>query len=89
MTAYKPQDALAHWTVQDMLRQCLTSGRMVEVVYRDSAGQVCIAHDVIRDLFNRAGPGLYSARAGRVAEPGSRAHDRRSAALLKLRLTKG
>lgn len=43
MTAYKPQDALAHWTVQDMLRQCLTSGRMVEVVYRDSAGQVCIA----------------------------------------------
>jgi Rho-binding antiterminator len=55
MTAYKPQDALAHWTVQDMLRQCLISGRMVEVVYRDSAGQVCIAHDVIRDLFNRAG----------------------------------
>jgi Rho-binding antiterminator len=28
---------------------------MTEVLYRDSAGQMCLVHDVIRDLCSRAG----------------------------------
>lgn len=55
MTPQDTQGAVAHWSVQDMLREYLTTGRMAEVVYRDGAGQVCIAHDVIRDVFSRAG----------------------------------
>ncbi|MBD3641183.1 MAG: hypothetical protein HUJ18_09350 [Marinobacter sp.] len=55
MTPQDTQGAVAHWSVQDMLREYLTTGRMAEVVYRDGAGQVCIAHDIIRDVFSRAG----------------------------------
>lgn len=55
MTPQDTQGAVAHWSVQDMLREYLTSGRMAEVVYRDGAGQICIAHDIIRDVFSRAG----------------------------------
>ncbi len=47
--------ATASYSVQGMLREYLSTGRLTEVVYRDSAGQVCLVHDVIRDLFSRAG----------------------------------
>ncbi|MBW0147006.1 hypothetical protein [Marinobacter arenosus] len=55
MSTPNAQSAAVHWSVQDMLSEYLTSGRLAEVVYRDSAGQVCVVHDVIRDLFRRAG----------------------------------
>lgn len=55
MTTPKAPLAAVHWSVRDMLCEYLTSGRLAEVVYRDSAGQVCVVHDVIRDLFSRAG----------------------------------
>lgn len=55
MTPQDTQGAVAHWSVQDMLREYLTSGRMAEVVYRDGAGQIRIAHDIIREVFSRAG----------------------------------
>lgn len=55
MTTSSLSFAIANSSVQDLLRQYLTSGRLVEVVYRDSAGQICMVHDVIRDLFSRAG----------------------------------
>jgi len=42
-------------SVQHMLRDYLYSAQVLEIVYRDDAGQVRIIHDVIRDLFNRAG----------------------------------
>ncbi|MEX2473610.1 hypothetical protein [Marinobacter sp.] len=44
-----------HWSVQQLLREYLFSAQLLEIVYRDDAGQVRIVHDVIRDLFNRAG----------------------------------
>ncbi len=47
--------ATASYSVQGMLREYLSTGTLTEVVYRDSAGQVCLVHDVIRDLFSRAG----------------------------------
>lgn len=47
--------ATASCSVQTMLLEYLSSGRLTEVVYRDSAGQVCLVHDVIRDFFSRAG----------------------------------
>jgi Rho-binding antiterminator len=47
--------ATANLSTYELLRECLTSGALVEVVYRDSAGQVCTVHDIIQDLFSRAG----------------------------------
>lgn len=41
--------------IHSLLREYLTSSRLVEIVYRDDAGQVQTTHDVIRDLFSRAG----------------------------------
>lgn len=55
MTTPNDPQAAVHWSVQAMLSEYLTSGRLAEVVYRDSAGQVCTVHDVIRALFSRAG----------------------------------
>ena len=50
-----PSSATASYSVQGIIREYLSSGRLTEVVYRDSAGQICLVHDVIRDLFSRAG----------------------------------
>ncbi|MDL0432175.1 hypothetical protein QPM17_13590 [Marinobacter sp. TBZ242] len=50
-----PSSATASCRVQGMLREYLGSGKLTEVVYRDSAGQIFMVHDVIRDLFSRAG----------------------------------
>lgn len=41
--------------IQNLLREYLTSSKLAEIVYRDDAGQVQTTHDVIRDLFSRAG----------------------------------
>ena len=41
--------------IQSLLREYLTSSRLAEIVYRDEAGQIQTTHDVIRDLFSRAG----------------------------------
>ncbi|MDK8463661.1 hypothetical protein [Marinobacter sp. SS13-12] len=41
--------------IQSLLREYLTSSKLAEIVYRDDAGQVQTTHDVIRDLFSRAG----------------------------------
>lgn len=37
------------------LREYLYRGQLLEFTYRDGAGQVCTAHDVVRDIFSRAG----------------------------------
>lgn len=44
-----------HWSIQQTLHEYLSSAQLLEIVYRDDAGQVQIVHDVIRDLFSRAG----------------------------------
>ncbi|AZT84710.1 hypothetical protein EHN06_14780 [Marinobacter sp. NP-4(2019)] len=44
-----------HWSIHEFLQEHLFSSRILEIVYRDDAGQVQIIHDVIRDLFSRAG----------------------------------
>lgn len=49
--AYHP----ARCEIQSLLREYLTSSKLAEIVYRDDAGQVQTTHDVIRDLFSRAG----------------------------------
>jgi len=40
---------------QQLIRGYLNSSRLAEIVYRDHAGQIQTTHDVIRDLFSRAG----------------------------------
>ncbi|KEF31457.1 MAG: hypothetical protein EP339_11040 [Gammaproteobacteria bacterium] len=55
MTASNPPARTADCLVQRMLREYLMSGRLAEVIYRDGAGQICTVHDVIQDLFSRAG----------------------------------
>lgn len=49
--AYQP----VRCEIQNLLREYLTSSTLAEIVYRDDAGQVQTIHDVIRDLFSRAG----------------------------------
>ncbi|NMT64532.1 hypothetical protein [Marinobacter orientalis] len=49
--AYQPVRCEIH----SLLREYLTSSRLAEVVYRDDAGQIQTTHDIIRDLFSRAG----------------------------------
>ena len=41
--------------IRTLLREYLTSARLAEIVFRDDAGQIQTTHDVIRDLFSRAG----------------------------------
>jgi Rho-binding antiterminator len=41
--------------IQTLLHEYVTSSRLAEIVYRDDAGQIQTTHDVIRDLFSRAG----------------------------------
>lgn len=50
-TRYQPVRCEIH----SLLREYLTSSKLAEIVYRDDAGQIQITHDVIRDLFSRAG----------------------------------
>lgn len=50
-----PASATASCHIHGMLREYLHSGRLTEIVYRDSAGQISMVHDVIRDIFSRAG----------------------------------
>lgn len=38
-----------------LLARMVSSGEIAEIFYRDEAGQVQQVHDVIRDLFVRAG----------------------------------
>jgi hypothetical protein len=49
--AYRPVRCEVH----SLLREYLTSSKLAEIVYRDDAGQIRTTHDVIRDLFSRAG----------------------------------
>ncbi|WP_417516921.1 hypothetical protein [Marinobacter sp.] len=55
MTASSASPSAASGEVLNRLREYASSARLVEVVYRDSAGQICIVHDVVRDIFSRAG----------------------------------
>lgn len=41
--------------IKTLLGEYLTSSRLVEIVYRDDAGQIQTTHDMIRELFSRAG----------------------------------
>lgn len=41
--------------IHSLLREYVISSTLAEIVYRDDAGQICITHDIIRDLFSRAG----------------------------------
>lgn len=41
--------------IQTRLREYVMSSRLLEIVYRDEAGQIQTTHDTIRELFSRAG----------------------------------
>lgn len=49
--AYRP----VRCEIRRMLREYLSSSKLAEIVYRDDAGQIQTTHDVIRNLFSRAG----------------------------------
>ena len=55
MTASNASPSAAPGAVLNRLREYASSAQLIEVVYRDSAGQVCMVHDVVRDIFSRAG----------------------------------
>ncbi|MDO6442655.1 MULTISPECIES: hypothetical protein [unclassified Marinobacter] len=55
MTASSALPSAAPGEVLNRLQEYVSHARLVEIVYRDSAGQVCAVHDVVRDIFSRAG----------------------------------
>jgi hypothetical protein len=55
MSASNPSPAIISWSVQERLREYVRSRQLAEIVYRDPAGQICVVHEVIRDLLSRAG----------------------------------
>lgn len=52
--------------VQSALREYLQSSELVELVYRDESGQVQTVHDVVRDLFTRAGEDFLLSGRGKL-----------------------
>ncbi|SDW37138.1 hypothetical protein [Marinobacter mobilis] len=52
--------------VQRTLRNYQQSGQLVELVYRDEAGQVQTIHEVVRDLFSRAGEDFMLTGRGKL-----------------------
>lgn len=59
---YQPVDCV----VQRTLSHYQQSGQLVELVYRDEAGQVQTIHEVIRDLFSRAGEDFMLTGRGKL-----------------------
>jgi Rho-binding antiterminator len=55
MTASNASPSAAPGEILNRLRGYVSSAQLLEVVYRDSAGQICTVHDVVRDIFSRAG----------------------------------
>ncbi|MBE0485032.1 hypothetical protein [Marinobacter sp.] len=55
MSASDSSPSTVCWSVQNMLREYAGSQRIAEIVYQDSAGQICVVHEVIRDILSRAG----------------------------------
>ncbi len=51
---------------QTLLREYLMSSRLLEIVYRDDAGQIQITHDMIRELFSRAGRDFVCLNRGQM-----------------------
>ncbi|WP_228152564.1 MULTISPECIES: hypothetical protein [Marinobacter] len=45
----------ATWSLQEQLQDYRCAETLLEIVYRDEAGQIQTVHDVVRDLFVRAG----------------------------------
>ncbi|MDX1457517.1 MAG: hypothetical protein R3276_07990 [Marinobacter sp.] len=52
--------------IQSALRQYLQSGQLVELVYRDESGQIQMVHDVVRELFTRAGEDFLLSGRGKL-----------------------
>lgn len=48
-------DAIARTSVRELLVRYIHQQRVVEVVFRDSAGQIQTVHARVRDLFTRPG----------------------------------
>tara|TARA_R100000935_G_C2823943_1_gene161262 strand:- start:771 stop:1154 length:384 start_codon:yes stop_codon:yes gene_type:complete len=55
MTASDNLNSATSGQILDRLREYEFKAQLVEVVYRDGAGQICTVHDVVRDIFSRAG----------------------------------
>lgn len=49
---------LASGDIHELLREYVFSACLVEIVFRDQAGRIRLVHEVIRDLFVRAGQGF-------------------------------
>jgi Rho-binding antiterminator len=49
-----------------LLSEYQASARLAEIVYRDDSGQIQTTHDMIRDLFNRAGQDFVCLSRGQM-----------------------
>ncbi|MET4025869.1 hypothetical protein ABIE59_001394 [Marinobacter sp. MBR-99] len=66
MSASTPSSSVISWSVQERLRAYVRSQQLAEIVYQDPSGQVCLVHEVIRDLLSRAGHDFLVLGKGKV-----------------------
>jgi len=66
MSATNPTSQTISWTIQEMLREYIRSRHLAEIVYQDPSGQICVVHEVIRDLLSRAGHDFLVLGKGKV-----------------------
>lgn len=52
--------------IQEMLQEYIQSRQLAEIIYQDAAGQVCLVHEVIRDILSRAGHDFLVLSTGKV-----------------------
>lgn len=55
MNASNLSPATMPWTLQQRLREYSRATKLVEIIYQDPNGEVCVIHEVIRDVLSRAG----------------------------------
>ncbi|OZB16032.1 MAG: hypothetical protein B7X58_05795 [Marinobacter sp. 34-60-7] len=66
MSAITPSPATIAWNIQELVRDAVSRGHHAEIVYQDPAGQICVVHEVIRDVLSRAGKDFLVIGKGQV-----------------------
>lgn len=66
MSATNPSREVISWSAQEWIRDYIRTRRQAEIVYQDPSGQMMIVHEVLHDIFSRAGHDFLVLGTGKV-----------------------
>ncbi|HLV77440.1 MAG TPA: hypothetical protein VKY53_05890 [Marinobacter sp.] len=66
MTAANSTRATIPLPIREMLVEYVRYSTLTEIIYRDTNGQMCAVHEIIRDVFSRAGHDFLVLGSGKV-----------------------